>query len=56
MQNLKKIDKIHKCYVLCLKLEYFFKSLKLNPLMQQWPLDVSQKTLHGTVAWRAGTQ
>ena len=23
-----KIDKIHKCYVLCLKLEYFFKSCK----------------------------
>ena len=23
-----KIDKIHKCNVLCLKLEYFFKSCK----------------------------
>ena len=50
-----KINNIHKRYVLCLKLEYFFKNVKLNPWMQQWPWDVSQKTLHGTVAWRAGT-
>ena len=27
-----KIDKIHKCYVLCFKLEYFFKSCKTWPL------------------------
>ena len=29
-----KIDNIHKRYVLFLKLEYYFKSCKLNPRMQ----------------------
>ena len=40
-------------FFVCLKLEYFLKVLKLNPRMQQ--VAVSQKTLHGTVTWRAGT-
>ena len=50
-----KINNIHKHYVLCLKLEYFFKVVKLNPECNKWPWDVSQKILHGTVAWRAWT-
>ena len=31
-QNLHKKDWIRKCYVSCLKLEYFFKSCKTLPL------------------------
>ena len=30
-----KINNIHEYYVLCLKLEYFFESVELNPWIQQ---------------------
>ena len=33
------------------ELEYLIN----NPECNKWPRDVSQETLHGTVAWRAGT-
>ena len=34
-------------------MDYLFKRCKTKPLNAT--KDVSQKTLHGTVAWRAGT-
>ena len=52
-----KIEKTHKCYVLCLKLEYFFKSCKTKPLngyyMQQVAVRWHSKTYCKSVACRA---
>ena len=53
-----KIDWIHKCYVSCLKLGYFF-FVKLNPLMgnicNKWPWDGTLKIYRKNVACRAGS-
>ena len=40
-----KLDTIHKCYALCLKLEYFFKSCKTNPWMQQVAVRCQSKNI-----------
>ena len=34
---------------------FLWKLKNLTPECNKWPWEVSQKTLHGTVAWRAGT-
>ena len=54
-KSLKK-DNIHNRYVLCLKLEYFYKIVKLNPCMQQ----VGERCQSKNFTWnrsmvRAGT-
>ena len=50
---------IHKCYVSCLKLEFFFNSCKTNPWMgimfNKCPWDGTLKTYRKNVACRAGS-
>ena len=44
----------YKCYVSCLKLEYFFKSC-MGIIFNKWLWDVTLKTYRKNVACRAGS-